>query len=126
MQLSNEMITEDKLNEIQLADWLSQLCTFLLMFSICIRSHIWLKWAITVQKYTTYDTLINTGMWKGMIFEIVINSISPIPLLKGLKYKETVKDWGAEIEYEVNDILLVFMFARIYLVIKFILFMTQF
>ena len=61
-----------------------------------------------------------------MLFEFLINSISPNPLLKGKKYKEIITDWNAEIEYEINDILLVFMFARMYLPFKFILFMTQF
>jgi hypothetical protein len=63
---------------------------------------------VTVGKYTKYDNLINTGMWKMLIFEILINSIAPMPFLDGVKYKEVVAAYEYEIDMEINDVLLLF------------------
>lgn len=43
---------------------LNMICTCFLIFSIYIRYDLWLKWSITIQRYTKYDNLINTGIWK--------------------------------------------------------------
>ena len=101
-------------------------CTIALIISIYIRYDIWLQWSIKVGKYTQFDTLINTGIWKTMVVEMVINAIAPSPFLDGVKYKEFVADYDIEIQYEVNDLLLYFMFNRIYLGIKCCLYVTQF
>jgi hypothetical protein len=61
-----------------------------------------------------------------MIFEMFILSISPNPFLDGISYKEYVADWDVEISYEVNDILLYFSFLRLYLMLKFVLYLTEF
>ena len=60
------------------------------------------------------------------MFELVLNAMSPYPFLKGLKYYEKVKEYDIEIQYEVNDILIVIMFTRFYLLLNFILSMSQF
>jgi hypothetical protein len=75
-------------------------------------------------KYTAYDNLINTGIWKDMLFEVLYNALAPYPFLDGILYTEYVKDYDIWIEYEINDMLLVIQFGRIYLVMKFILFLT--
>ena len=94
--------------------------------SIYIRYDIWLKWSITVQKYTVYDNLYNTGLWRIMLVEMFINMIAPYPFLDGYIYEEDNLAFGTLIQYEVNDILLFFMFCRLYLGLKFILYLTQF
>lgn len=59
-----------------------------------------------------------------MAFEMVINVIAPNPFMDGIKYQEYVKGYDTTVEYEVNDILLFFMFARLYLCMRFILYLT--
>jgi hypothetical protein len=53
---------------------------------------------VTVEKFTKFDNLINTGLWKEMLIEILINAIAPMPFLDGYKYREEVKAYSYEIE----------------------------
>lgn len=76
--------------------------------------------------YTKYDTLTNTGLWKSLIFELIIVLITPYPFFNGIKYKENVKAFDTKIEYEMNDILLGFSFCRIYLGLRFVLYLSNF
>lgn len=59
-----------------------------------------------------------------MVFEMVINVVAPNPFFDGMKYQEYVKAFDTTVEYEVNDILLFFMFNRLYLCMRFILYLT--
>lgn len=102
------------------------MCTTFLVFSIYVRYQIWLEWSISVGVYTKMDTMINTGTWKTMILEQLINSIAPSPLLDGVLYTEYVEAVDTTVSYEVNDILLFGQFIRIYNVIRFVLYLTQF
>ena len=68
----------------------------------------------------------NTGLWKYMLFEMIINLIAPFPFLNGIKVEENVENWGVRIHYEFNDFLLFFMFSRVYLLAKFLLYLTEF
>jgi hypothetical protein len=40
------------------------LCTICLLISVTMRYELSLRWSITVQRYTAYDNLINTGIWR--------------------------------------------------------------
>jgi len=71
-----------------------------------------------------YDNLINTGLYKNLIFEILINIIAPYPFLDNLKYREYVAEFDFNVQYEINDILLFISFARVYLGITFIVYLT--
>jgi len=75
---------------------------------------------------TTYDTLQNTGLWYYIAIEILVCSVSPQSFLYGWRFKEYVADYDTEIEYEVNDILMVFMFCRLFFLIRFSFYITQF
>lgn len=101
-------------------------CTVFLSVSIFIRYDLWLKWAKTVDMYTQFDTLVNTGLWKYLIYEMGICFLAPYPFFDGLKYRESVDAFEISVEYEINDILLLFSFSRLYLFIRFLLYMTQF
>lgn len=68
----------------------NNICTFFLVISIYISYDIWLKWSITIEKFTKYDTIYNTGLWKVMLFEMVINAVAPSPFFDGHKYHEYV------------------------------------
>ena len=100
------------------------ICTILLLFSNFVRYEIWLDWSTSINKFTRMDTLVNTGLWKYMAFEMLVNAIAPNPFLEGVKYTEYVEAFDTTITYEFNDILLFFSFNRIYLVLKFILYLT--
>lgn len=102
------------------------ICTILLVFSNYARYEIWLEWSTSVNMFTRLDTLVNTGLWKYMAFEMLINAMAPYPFLDGVKYTEYVEAFDTTISYEVNDILLFFCFNRLYLCIKFVLYLTQF
>lgn len=81
---------------------------------------------MTVGKYTQFDNMINTGLWKEMMLEMIINAIAPSPWLDGIKYKEYVSAFEYEVEQEINDVLLLFQFNRLYLTLKFTLYLTEF
>lgn len=102
------------------------ICTILLLFSNYVRYEIWLEWSTSINKFTRMDTLVNTGLWKYLAFEMLINAIAPNPFLEGVKYTEYVEAYDTTITYEFNDILLFFSFFRLYLVLKFVLYLTQF
>ena len=64
------------------------LCTFSLLASIYTRYEINLKWQISRGLLTEYDTLSNTGWWKSMICEMLVNIIAPYPYLDDICYTE--------------------------------------
>ena len=76
--------------------------------------------------YTQFDTLVNTGLWRYLMLEMCLSVIAPYPFFDGLKYRESVDAFETSVEYEINDILLYASFVRIYLLIRFLLYMTQF
>lgn len=52
--------------------------------------------------------MINTGLWKEMMLEMIINAIAPMPFLDGIKYREYVTAYEYWVEQEINDVLLLF------------------
>jgi hypothetical protein len=82
---------------LELAQFYSGTCTFMLIISIYIRYVLWLQWAKTVEKYTKYDGFINTGLWKEVLLEILINLVSPMPFFNGIKYTEYVEGYDTTI-----------------------------
>jgi hypothetical protein len=106
------------------AQYYSCICTILLLISIYIRYKIWLQWAKTVEKYTKYDGFVNTGLWKEIVIELLVNVVAPMPMFNGMKYTEYNVAFDATIQYEVNDILLFFAFMRLYLTLKFLLYLS--
>ena len=63
---------------------------------------------------TEHDTVITTGWWKKMTFEILLILVAPYPFLQDVTYTEFVDQYHVDIRYEVNDILLCFSFLRSY------------
>lgn len=92
--------------------------------SLYIRYDTWFQWAVSCKKFSPVDTLLNTGCWKNLVIELIINMISPYPFLKGFKYIENVEALEFTVEYEINDILLVFAFVRLTYLFKLFLFTT--
>lgn len=104
----------------------TMICTICLEFSIYIRYDIRLRWSKSVGKFTQFDTLSNTGLWKFMVFEMMICVVAPYPFIVGTVYEEYVEAFDHTIVYEINDIMLFIMFARMYLPARFSFYMTDF
>ena len=102
------------------------LCTIGLCVSIYLKYDITLKWHISRGLLTEFDNIRNTGWWKSMIAEMLINCIAPYPFLYDVKVSEYNEAFDATIVYDINDFLLCFCFIRIYLLVRYILVMTQF
>lgn len=69
--------------------------------------------------YSPFDTLGNTGLYKYLIVEIVINSITPFPFIWDEYYTESYSDYSTKVQYRINDIFLLIMcLFRTYLIIR--------
>ena len=53
-----------------------------------------------------------------MLIEIILQLVAPYNFLRGYKYIEKVEAYGVTIEYELNELLLVFSFVRVYMIMK--------
>lgn len=111
---------------MEFAKFYTMICTIALEMSIYIKYDLHLKWSKAVNKYTQYDTLSNTGLWKSMVFEMIICALCPYPFLDGLLYREYVEAYDVHIYYEVNDLMLFIMFSRTYLPCRFSFYLTDF
>ena len=111
---------------MDVANTYNLMCTIFLLFSVFIRYDLWLSWSKSVNRFTSFDTLSNTGLWKYMIMEILVCAVAPYPFLNGVYYVEVVEAYSTEITYEINDILLFFMFCRLYLLVRFSFYLTEF
>ncbi len=77
--------------------------------------------------YSKYDTMVNTGLYKYLFAEIVINSITPFPFIWDTMYSERYSDYDTKVKYRVNDIFLLIMcLCRTYLIIRAILTLSNF
>jgi len=56
-----------------------------------------------------FDTLVNTGLYRNLIVEIVVNSITPFPFIWDETYTESYSDYGTHVDYRINDIFLLIM-----------------
>ena len=69
--------------------------------------------------YSQYDTLGNTGLYKYLIFEIIINCWTPFPFIWDETYEESYSDYSTRVDYRVNDIFLFLMcLFRTYLIVR--------
>jgi hypothetical protein len=125
--IQHEMQHNDKTEFIVITVGLFDImCTCCLIPSIYIRYDLLLKWGRTVNNYTSFDTLKNTGLWKKIGAEMCICLVAPYSFLYGIVFEEYVVEYDTIIKYELNDYLMVVMFARIYLLVRFSFYMTEF
>lgn len=102
------------------------ICSVILIFSIYSRYEIGLKREISMDVYTEFDDLQNTGLWKWLLWECIVHILIPYAFLDGVKYKEYVVDYDLYITYEINDLLLAFSFIRIIYAFRNILYLSMF
>jgi hypothetical protein len=76
----------------------------------------WLKSKLVLSHM---DTLYNTGLWKSMVFEMLICLVMNYPSLYGETYIETANDFSNGKIFYSNDVLLCFMmFCRVHFVLR--------
>lgn len=77
--------------------------------------------------YSQYDTMMNTGLYKYLVVEIIINSITPFPFIWDTNYTESYPDYETKVQYRINDIFLLIMcICRTYLIVRAILTLSHF
>lgn len=97
-----------------------------MLLSIFIRYDLQLKWYTSRGLLTEYDNLKSTGWWQSLVVEFILVIIAPYPGLDKIQYHEYNKTYDTYLTYDLNDILLFFIFIRTYLLIRYILIMTHF
>lgn len=89
--------------------------TILLLINIFFSYKKDLKIKILRGESATNDDLLNTGKWKVMIFEFVLNLIAPMPFLYDIEYNEYHYKRGKSVKAHVNTALFIaMMIFRIY------------
>lgn len=83
--------------------------TLALLLSIYFSYSLWLWWKKTEGAYFVADDLINTGIWKQMVCEILLNVISPMPFLYKISYNDYYypNDFRKFYAVQINTILLI-------------------
>lgn len=82
---------------------------------------------ITKGKKTKYDDLLNTGHWKYVVKEIIVNLISPMPFLYNITYEEFIYVDQVKVRVMVNTILLILMILiRLYHIVRIVLISSYF
>lgn len=56
-------------------------CTFALLCAIYFKYNIYLRWSISRNLLSEHDTLLTTGWWQKMSFEIILMLLAPYPHL---------------------------------------------
>ena len=85
-----------------------------------------MKWNKEMKIYTPYDNFVNTGIWRTLLFEMILNAFAPYPFLDGIKYIEEIPDIDCSATYEINDVLSIMTFNRVYLLLRCYLYFTVF
>ena len=97
------------------------LTTILLLVSLFFSYKMRFNWMKARGFLTRHDDLINTGMYKMLIWECLICLISPLPFIYDDTFKETNNNYDVKIKHWYNDLFLGWSFIRIYLVLRCIL-----
>ena len=66
--------------------------TLCLLVSIVVRYILHLKWSQSRGILGKFDTMVNTGYWKYMFFELLFCFIHPLPFLWNINYDESYPD----------------------------------
>ena len=80
--------------------------TLFAALSVYARYEVILQWQISKGNYARNDSLTNTGLWRFMLRDIVLVLLAPAPFLNGVTFREKYVDLNAEMEFEINTLLL--------------------
>lgn len=70
--------------------------------------------------------MMNTGNWWYLFLELFFNAIAPSHLFDHMEYVEINEDLAFETRYQMNDILLWFSFIRLYHIVRYYFYQTEF
>lgn len=105
---------------------LNLICTIFLVASLYCLYEVSLKYEISVGYFSPLDTIITTGHWKPLLFEMFICSLACNPIFNNLTYYELVSTLKYTISHHINDFFLVLMFQRLYLPVRFSFYFSDF
>jgi hypothetical protein len=92
---------------------------FSIVASIVIENLLYIRWLKNKKEMDITDNLINTGLWKGMSFEILLCGVMNYPSLYGSTYLEEANIFSAGKVFRLNDFLLFLMiFVRVKFFVK--------
>lgn len=88
--------------------------------SIFASNLLFLQWKKTKKsKFAELDNLINTGLYKQIIIEILLSLVMSYPSVYGSTYIETANDFSNGKIFITNDLLLCFMiFCRMHFLVR--------
>ena len=75
-------------NDLNTLNYINMSATALLGISIIANAQLELRWKQHKHILNFHDTIWNTGIWKGLCFEIIIIFIQPYPFLNKVTYHE--------------------------------------
>ena len=90
-------------------EWFWVVSTIWVFITLIFRYNIVLDWYKARGIFSTYDTLVNTGLYKYLLVELALNLITPFPFIWNTNYSETYDDYNTTVKYRVNDIFLLTM-----------------
>ena len=94
----------------------------MLLGSIYVVYKSWFWWKTVSGLYYTNDDLINSNIWKQMVFEFAINAVSPMPFLYKVTYEEFFYGDRVHVDAQVNTFIFTIMVLfRIYHVYRVLL-----
>jgi hypothetical protein len=94
------------------------LTTLLLLVSLYFSYKMQFNWMKARGFLTKHDNLINTGMHKYLIAELIICFIAPMPFIYDSTFEEENNNYDVKVMHWYNDLLLAWNFVRIYLVLR--------
>lgn len=92
--------------------------TAMLLVSIVWRKLCILQWEKGRALYSSYDTLKSSGKLKSLGFELVINALHPICLLKNYKFRSYNTAFHIYLNYYYNDIFAILTLVRTYHLVR--------
>lgn len=118
-EISYDDVNDDEKVTRIICESLCVLSTICVYIALVVRYSLVLHLSKARGFYSKYDTMVNTGLYKFLIFEIIINSITPFPFIWDETYQESYSDYDTKVSYRVNDIFLLIMcLTRTYIVLR--------
>eukprot|EP00347_Sterkiella_histriomuscorum_P011835 403370921 len=115
-------INESRKVQFTVLLWINLFCTISTCVSIVSRYILIVKWQIQKKLLLTLDNLITTKYYQSMILEIIAVLISPYPGLEYEYFTEVYTDRDAQVELNVNILLLSSaLIIRLFVLIRFVL-----
>jgi hypothetical protein len=98
------------------------------MLCVCIiaRYSVYLKWHKIRKLEYEFETIYSLGWHINVGLEILLAIACPLPWLYDFKYLEYNKQFDIDLEYSVNDLLLFVCLFRVFIFVRFILFINKY